>query len=240
MAVDEALLASATSGASPATLRLYGWRTPTVSIGYGQGADAFSATQLPVVRRLTGGRAVLHQDELTYSVVCGRDSALFGAGIGGAYEAISSALVSALRSIGVDAGFSKSAAKWAGKRSEACFSASARYEVTVGGRKLVGSAQRRFKDGFLQHGSILISIDADLTEAVFGEAAASRMLSAVASLSEFGGVGREELAAAVARSFASCLGVSLDEGALTDDEEERAVALEEVGSAAADRSRAAV
>lgn len=147
------------------TLRLFRWDPWAISVGYNQGTgeldrEACARERIDVVRRPTGGRAILHAEELTYSVVMvtSRTSVLQ------VYNDISRGLVRGLRMFGVDVAFQRSLPNFAESyrqpRSIPCFTSSARYEIEWGGRKLVGSAQRRFSDGdrdvVLQHGSILI------------------------------------------------------------------------------------
>jgi len=172
MATDEALLraASSDSGFVP-VLRIYGWAEPTVSLGYLQRSAPFVGLGLPVVRRITGGRALLHDDELTYAVVTGARSPLYAMGISGCYAAISKAIVEALRGFGLDAEFARPLSPSAYRRHKACFASSARYEVLVAGKKIAGSAQRRVKGALLQHGSIMFGVKSGLWEEVFGKEA---------------------------------------------------------------------
>ena len=158
MAADASLLEAHHPGDDP-VLRLYRWSPPAVSYGYHQRADDFDAEAVErlgygLVRRPTGGRAILHADELTYAVVGDAGSALFGTSLHEAYASINSALLLFVRGLGlspdVSAGESLAAA-----RGAVCFATAGRHEITVGGRKLIGSAQRRLAHGFLQHGSIL-------------------------------------------------------------------------------------
>ncbi|MBP1647360.1 MAG: biotin/lipoate protein ligase [Bacteroidetes bacterium] len=167
MAYDEALarsfLGEAMAEGIP-TLRLFRWRPWAVSLGYNQNAadlDAAKCSQegIDVVRRPTGGRAILHAQELTYSVTlpAGRKT------IHQVYNDIGRALVRGLNLFGVDAALQRSQpdfrSNYRQPSSIPCFTSSARYEIEWRGRKLVGSAQRRFSDGereaILQHGSIL-------------------------------------------------------------------------------------
>lgn len=172
MATDEALLraASSDSGSAP-VLRIYGWEEPTLSLGYLQKSAPFVGLGLPVVRRITGGRALLHDDELTYAVVTGARSPLYAMGIAGCYSAISKAIVEALRDFGLDAAFARPLSPSAYRRHEACFASSARYEVLVAGKKIAGSAQRRVKGALLQHGSIMFGLKSGLWAEVFGNEA---------------------------------------------------------------------
>ena len=148
------------------TLRVYGWKPWSVSLGYNQNEDDIDKNNcskfgFDIVRRPTGGRAILHANELTYSVVMFAEEK----GITEVYSVISKALVSGLKKICVDISYETSQPNfhqlYGKQESIPCFSSSARYEVQIEGKKLVGSAQRRFSSpGFpevvLQHGSILL------------------------------------------------------------------------------------
>ncbi len=164
MAVDETLARALASGAGTPSLRLFRWRPWAISLGYNQVSGELDAPLcardgVDIVRRPTGGRAILHAQELTYSVVmpAGRRSVLQ------VYNEISTALVRGLALYGVDVALQKSqpdfAREYRSSSSIPCFASSARYEIEWRGRKLVGSAQRRFGgpagDVVLQHGSIL-------------------------------------------------------------------------------------
>lgn len=159
MAMDTALLESVAAGAAP-VLRLYRWAPACLSFGRNQPArglydlDGAARDGVDLVRRVTGGQAVLHDDELTYCVVA--PVAVIG-GPRDAYRRINGALVTGLRALGVGAGLA--AAPGAGGGLDwraACFRRPAAGEVVAGGRKLVGSAQRMEARVVLQHGSILL------------------------------------------------------------------------------------
>lgn len=158
MARDAALLDEHRPG-DPPVLRLYRWRPPAVSYGYHQGVEGFDAAAIAaagfgLVRRPTGGRAILHADELTYAVVGTSPSPLFGESLHATYTRINEPLLLFLRDLGlapdVSGGESRDDA-----RGMVCFKSAGRHEIQVQGRKLVGSAQRRHGGVFLQHGSIL-------------------------------------------------------------------------------------
>jgi lipoate-protein ligase A len=164
MGVDEALLLryAAAPGPLAPTLRLYGWRPAAISLGHaqrlGSGAldvDLRSLGRLGIdlVRRPTGGRAVLHDRELTYAVV-GRSSGAFAGSVLDTYKRIALALVAGLRSLGVSAELAPRRPARREPAGVSCFSTPAPHEIVVGGRKLVGSAQARRRGAFLQHGSI--------------------------------------------------------------------------------------
>ncbi len=164
MAADESQARALASGEGTPVLRIFRWRPWAISLGYNQNADELDAPRcaadgIDIVRRPTGGRAILHAEELTYSVVmpAGRRSVLQ------VYNEISAALVRGLTLYGVDVALQKSqpdfAREYRSSSSIPCFTSSARYEIEWRDRKLVGSAQRRFSgpggDVVLQHGSIL-------------------------------------------------------------------------------------
>jgi len=166
MAVDEAILEFAARGEVPPTLRLYSWAPPCISLGYAQPINDVDLDQLQVfsweiVRRPTGGKAILHTDELTYSV-CGPNSEprLVG-GVLESYQRLSFALLEALTRLGITADtVSKSASQQSlNVDNPVCFEVPSNYEITVGSKKLIGSAQARRKSGVLQHGSLPLSGD---------------------------------------------------------------------------------
>ncbi|MBI5887340.1 MAG: lipoate--protein ligase family protein [Deltaproteobacteria bacterium] len=175
MAVDEAMVRGLEYRVQALpTLRLYGWSAPTISIGYLQDAGPFKDAGIPVVRRMTGGRAVLHDAELTYGVAAPSAHRLFAGGIMDAYRVISACIASALNDVGIDAGLSERKSAGGKAANPACFYAPSRYEVLVDGRKLAGSSQRRFKDAFIQHGSILFGLDEGLNSRLFGKDAVEK------------------------------------------------------------------
>jgi lipoyl(octanoyl) transferase len=164
MELDESNALALLKKEGPGVVRLYGWRPWAISLGHHQKRDDIDVTRaaadgIDVVRRPTGGRAILHAEELTYCVVmpAGRRSVLQ------VYNDISAALVTGLRQYGIHVSLQKSQPNFSAHYRQAssipCFTASARYEIEWQGRKLVGSAQRRFseegRDVVLQHGSIL-------------------------------------------------------------------------------------
>jgi len=158
MAIDEALLLAASADGSPLTLRLYGWDRPTLSLGYFQRPPAESPGEMPIVRRLTGGGAIVHDAELTYSVVWRQPADGPGAGgipkaVADSYTFLNRALIRMLRALGV----APEPPSGAGQRDAfLCFARRSPQDVTAGGGKIVGSAQRRRDGAVLHHGSVLI------------------------------------------------------------------------------------
>ncbi|MFN3396292.1 MAG: biotin/lipoate A/B protein ligase family protein [Thermodesulfovibrionales bacterium] len=172
MAIDEAIAIAVMNGVVPPTLRFYGWKVPSVSLGHFQRIDDINLNycienNLPVVRRPTGGRAILHGDELTYSFSA-RNEDGFSGGLMESYSLIGNAFLEALRMLGLDAEMMQRRQKGSIlTRSPLCFNSTSIGEISLRGIKLIGSAQRRWKGGFLQQGSIPYSIDLEKTIGVF-------------------------------------------------------------------------
>jgi lipoate-protein ligase A len=233
LALDDAIFGAVRDGASPPTLRLYRWDAPTLSLGYAQQRrrdvddDACAALGIAVLRRATGGRAVLHDREVTYSVSAPAGLPLFGSGLDPAYRAIAAGLAAGLRLLGVVAEPAPAPAGRAG-RHPGCFAARSRHELGVGGRKLVGSAQRRERGAFLQHGSVLLDGHderlAQLLRPAGGAGGGARMIG----LAELLGAAppAEQVAAAVAAGCAAAWKVALRPGAPSGDELREARRLE--------------
>lgn len=192
MALDEALLEWHSEGKIPPVIRFYGWNPATLSIGYFQKAekeidlDAVKAHGLGFVRRPTGGRGVLHEHELTYSVIVSEEHPEMPKTVTEAYRVISEGILKGFHHLGLEAYFAvprteeeKSALK--DPRSAVCFDAPSWYELVVEGRKVAGSAQTRQKGVILQHGSILLDLDEDKLFSLFkypNERVKDRMKSA--------------------------------------------------------------
>ena len=159
MAIDEAIAEAAAAGAVPSTLRFYRWNPPTVTLGRHQKLADVDETQIAargydLVRRATGGRAILHIDELTYSVSGPIEEPRMAGGVMDAYLRFSNALLSGLSTLGLKAEKAGGRTRAGRELSAACFETPSAYEITAGGRKLMGSAQSRRKGYVLQHGSL--------------------------------------------------------------------------------------
>lgn len=219
MGVDEALLASAVA-AGRATLRFYRWRGPWLSLGYGQRVPApqlaaCAAAGVGVVRRVTGGSAVLHGADLTYAVAA--PEGLLPSGLHASYQRLGAALRGGLLALGVAAEHAPTP-EGAGAAGFDCFARTAGHELCVGGRKLVGSAQRRAGGGVLQHGSIRLAPDSARARAAAGLAT-----GVATSLQEVGcGCSLEQLIEACTAAFGDVLEVELTPGALGPEELARA------------------
>ncbi len=170
MALDEALLEWHSEGKIKPTIRFYGWNPATLSIGYFQkvekeiNLEAVNRYGLGFVRRPTGGRGVLHEHELTYSVIVSEDHPQMPKGVTESYRVISQGVLEGFKNLGLDAYFAVPKTKeeqdlLKSPRSAVCFDAPSWYELVVEGRKVAGSAQTRQKNVILQHGSIILDLD---------------------------------------------------------------------------------
>ena len=231
MAVDEALAEAVDAGASPPVLRLYRWAPACLSLGFAQPYDAADAVfcaahAIDVVRRPTGGRAVLHHRELTYSVCARLGRSPFTRDLQAAYQAICRALVAGLRRLGVPAELSGAPDGGMIKPTAAipCFIGPATGEVVARDRKLVGSAMRRVGDSILQHGSILEGWDSVLQAGCLGLVDDRELRPAVITLADLLGEAPAQavLADAIACGVTESLGVDLAPSTLSPSETARA------------------
>jgi len=171
MALDEALF----NVSSQPILRFYSWKSPSVSVGYFQRLDedflrTCSDLNIPVVRRPTGGRAILHQFEITYSIISPYDLFPLPTTLTGIYKRLAHWQVESLTALGLRAALAdRRSDESPYQKSESCFMTSTPYEVHVCGKKICGSAQKRGKSSFLQHGSILVDVDVALMQRLMGK-----------------------------------------------------------------------
>jgi lipoyl(octanoyl) transferase len=165
MAVDEAILEAVEQNKVLPSLRLYSWEPPCLSIGYAQSTKDIDYPRLSSrgwdwVRRPTGGRAILHTDELTYSVIAPLSDPRVSGGVLESYLRISTALLAALHSLNIPAESQPSTSFGRNQENRAvCFEVPSNYEIIVYGKKLIGSAQARRKNAMLQHGTFPLSGD---------------------------------------------------------------------------------
>jgi lipoate-protein ligase A len=234
MAVDEAILTAVVEGRSPPTIRFYGWSPPCVSIGYAQAMrsevdlEACGKWGYTWVRRPTGGRAVLHIDELTYSVAARQDEPRVSGDIVTSYRRLSQGLIVGLQRLGCSVAEASEQNDDGREKSAACFDVPSHYEITVRGRKLVGSAQVRKRGGVLQHGALPLA--GDVTRlvdvlALSGPRRASlrsKLAGRAIALDEALGweVSREAVVDALQAGFAQALSLDLVRGPLTAYEQQ--------------------
>jgi lipoate-protein ligase A len=234
MAVDEAILEASGRGDVPATLRLYAWEPACLSLGYAQPAadvdlDRLEAHGWDIVRRPTGGKAILHTDELTYAVIGPQSEPRLAGSVLESYQRLSEALLAALHLLGIPALAKEKPTIPTGSdpKGPVCFEVPSNYEITVNGKKLIGSAQARRRQGVLQHGSLPLSGDLTrITQALsFGDeserqAAARRLKTRATTAEQILGypLPWEQAAQAFAQAFQEVLYLELQIAEITPSE----------------------
>ena len=237
MAVDEAILEHIHRGEAKPTLRLYSWDPPCLSLGHAQSFKDVDVERLrshgwEVVRRVTGGRAILHTDELTYSVTGSAEEPVLAGGVLESYSRLAQALLHAVRELSVPVEMKELGDGHTSQNlNPVCFEVPSTYEITVDGKKLIGSAQARKKEGVLQHGSL--PLKGDLTRIcdalIFKDEtsrkdAAERLLTRATTVESVLGVGIdwETAAQAFVRGFEAELGIQFERGEMSQSESKRA------------------
>lgn len=232
MAVDEALMGAVGRAESLPTLRLYAWDPACLSLGYAQSYLDVDALRLQshgwdVVRRMTGGRAILHVNELTYSVTAHPDEPRVQGSVLESYQRLAQALMLALHTLGLPVEMEKNAPTSNGEKGPVCFEVPSAYEIVVGGKKLVGSAQARKRLGVLQHGTLPLHGDLTrITQALIfpNETArldaAEKLLARATTVESVTGqiIPWEAAAQAFADAFETQLGIHFERGELSSAE----------------------
>ena len=242
MALDEAILEAVTQGDQPPTLRFYAWEPACLSLGHAQPSADVNLPVLAshgwqVVRRPTGGRAILHTDELTYSISAHQDNPLMTGGILESYRRISLALVKGLELLGIGANAESQYLLPNGsvKNAAVCFEVPSNYEITANGKKLIGSAQARRSLGVLQHGSLPLFGDLTrITRVLKFEspeeqfAAGQRLLEHATTIETVLGYSPtwQQAADALVKAFSEQLQVEIEAGEPSESELTRAQTLE--------------
>lgn len=236
MAVDQAIATACAAGESLPTLRFYRWQPPAISLGRHQALTeinvaAAEALGYGIVRRSTGGRAILHTDELTYSVAAPADEPRVKGGVMDAYLRLSNALVAGLQLVGLQADKAGADTRVGADVSAACFEVPSAYELTAGGRKLMGSAQSRRAKYVLQHGSL--PLVGDITRLInvlvltpdAATALRQHLATRACTLAQALGVADDapevefkRVAAAMAQGFTNVLNITWKPGQLTPSE----------------------
>jgi len=235
MAVDEALFRVLQERGGPPTLRFYGWERPALSVGYFQNINHGINLQrcmqcgIEIVRRPTGGKAVLHGREMTYAVVSREESPFSPDDLIGNYQTICACLIQGFAELGI-------AVNMAGtdynkdaniNREAICFACPAPFELLARNRKICGSAQVRSHGCFLQHGSVLLDFDAETNDLLFScsvdkkSGQEARLAARITSVREETGsaVTAEMLGKVMKRAFAEVWSIRLIRGKLTREEQ---------------------
>lgn len=243
MAVDETLLMQMSEPGAYPVLRLYAWQPACLSLGFAQpfqdvNLPALEANGWELVRRPTGGRAILHTDELTYAVIGPHAEPRLAGGVLESYQRLSGALLQALRALGipVQSQSHSGVAPEDNRKGPVCFEVPSNYEITVQGKKLVGSAQARRREGVLQHGSLPLYGDLQRITQVLAFpdpgtriAAAERLLQRATTAEACLGypLAWDTAAQAFVTAFAEHLNLELIPSPLSPHELEQAAALAE-------------
>ena len=233
MAVDEAIFESVSNITQPPTLRLYAWYPNCLSLGHAQSISEINTQYLAamgwgLVRRPTGGRAILHADELTYSVCAPLDNEHIQGGVIESYREISGALLLALEMIGIKADSKpKNKEEKYLSKDPVCFQYPSDYEITFNGKKIIGSAQARRSNALLQHGSIPIFGDISrITSCLLFPSekekviATKNLLSRAATLENIAGqnISWQEIAFALVSAFETKFDIRLIHSSLSNEE----------------------
>lgn len=226
MAVDEAILWAVAAGLAPPTLRFYAWEPGCLSLGRAQPAgdvrlEVLRAAGFDLVRRPTGGRAILHVDELTYSIVAPETEPRVSGGIIESYRRLSAGLLHGLELLGVKDLAADRRGAGRSANGPVCFEVPSDYEITAGGRKLVGSAQVRSRGAVLQHGALPLEGDiARICNFLATGADPEQVRARAVTLTEALGreVSWEEAARALESGFARALNLLFEPGLLTAEE----------------------
>jgi len=227
MAIDEALFRCFDPAASRPVLRLYGWQPPALSLGRFQKAGddldlaRCRADNLTIVRRITGGGAIWHADELTYSLVCSSSQIPPAASVKESFRVLTSFLLGFYRSLGLQADYAVDlapAGSRLGQRTPLCFAGKESYDIMLHGRKIGGNAQRRSREIIFQHGSIPLQnrVGQGLQ---YLKIRPQGLEQATTCLADEGiVVGDAQLKQTLQRQFAERLGATLQSGGLTEQE----------------------
>lgn len=234
--MDESILEHIHRGEAQPTLRLYSWNPPCLSLGYAQSFKDVDVERLKshgweVVRRVTGGRAILHTDELTYSVTGSAEEPVLAGGVLESYNRLAQALLHAVQSLSVPVEMKEHEDGHTQQNlNPVCFEVPSTYEITVDEKKLIGSAQARKKEGVLQHGSLPLTGDLTrICDALIFEnedaraIAKERLLARATTVESVLGVGIdwETAAQAFVRGFEAELGIQFERGELSKSESQR-------------------
>jgi len=228
MGIDQALLQLYARGESPPTLRFYQWNPPAISLGRLQrrpGFDASACQRLgfDVVRRPTGGRAVLHQDDLTYSIITGIQEGI-PINLPAAYRLLCRGLLAGFRLLGIEADLGQEQAR--ADQPDICFLRAVIGDILFRGKKFVGSAQTWSGSSLLQHGSILLETQTATWAELLGgdegtkqtrcEDLKKKMTSLIEILGYVPPISKVKTS--IVKGMAQALGVVFAEGQLTPSE----------------------
>ncbi|MBU4304360.1 MAG: lipoate--protein ligase family protein [Candidatus Omnitrophica bacterium] len=229
MAVDEAILTAYDCRiTSLPTLRIYGWNPAGISLGYFQRTEDVlnrpdcGKEMIPVVRRMTGGEAIFHANEVTYSISCRTGDLALSRSVKESFKILTSFIILAYKTLGLDAFFFSDTPEQKPEKGDCfCFANREHFDISVQGRKIGGNAQKRIKQCIFQHGSIPLRIDTDMIHLLFRANAGDlkqRMISLEEALNRK--VSSLECSTAMIMAFEKAFSVRLVEQGLTSWEKD--------------------
>ncbi len=229
MALDEAILRGYERHSSPPTLRIYGWKYPSLTFGYSQNPardldiEFCRKRSMPFVRRITGGGIILHGKELTYSLVCSKDDLGIPARVVSSYKIICSFLISFYKKLGIKAEFACDDPKYESPEelSTLCFAAKEKYDIVASGRKIGGNAQKRSQGVIFQHGSIPFRFETETASSFLRSKAPGAGEYRATCLEDMLGpyISAPELSRTFTKAFAESFKVETEALRLSDTEE---------------------
>jgi lipoyl(octanoyl) transferase len=229
MAFDETLLHGYTQLDSPPTLRIYGWKTPSLSLGFSQDPEQVLDIEycrqnaVPFVRRITGGGIIYHANELTYSLVCSKSDLGIPSRVVSSYKTICSFLINFYGTLGLAARFAcdMSGDDRLGAPHALCFASKEKYDIVIDGKKIGGNAQKRSGQAIFQHGSIPVRIQDTASATSLSDETKTAGMSRATCLGDIltKVPSREKLSELLADSFTKTFGLKADHGRLSAEEE---------------------
>jgi lipoyl(octanoyl) transferase len=233
MAIDEAILQETIKNKKHPTIRFYGSSPAAVSIGYFQDAkkelniEKCRSQGIDIARRITGGRAVFHFNEITYCIAAGEQEKIFPANISGTYNVISRCIARGLRDLGIKADLAEDGRiQMKEEMNSCCFVVPSKNELLVNGRKICGSAQIRRRGGFLQHGLLPVTFNPEKTADSLLRSRTpeqvEKLKKSVTAINEelVSPVSAREICSKLKKGFMEELGIDLEEETLTSAEEQ--------------------
>jgi lipoate-protein ligase A len=237
MAIDESILSSVSENLSNETIRFFDFEPAAVTVGRLQRVDpglidTCRINHIDLVRRLTGGRIVVHTEDFTFSFIVHASNPSFGGSVYQTYEAVSAPFLSALRRMGIPVEWRKAPLpdrqrnEGRAAKAELCFAATSRYEIVVHGQKILGISQYRRADTILVQGTLLLGKPLVLYKTLFGAQGATNGFSCIANAHQ-APVNFAAMAKAISYDIKETYGISLREGVLSSIEAETATQLTE-------------
>ena len=225
MAVDEAIFITTKEKNLSPTLRFYRWRPSAVSIGYAQNVGEevnlkeCKRLKMDVVRRYTGGGAIFHDDELTYSFISKTDGYQHFDDLLASYKQVCWGIIKGLSELGISVKFREVRNKLSSREKVPCFMANSKHDLMVNEKKVLGNAQRRTKEVFLQQGSLPLSYNFDLINRIFP--GSNGFKNRATSISEIldQEISLEEIKEKLLFGFTSHFSVNFKEGTLSEEEQ---------------------